>query len=103
MSQGRHRHDADSGRDGRVELTKFGNPELVAAQPAIAPPNTLGLRQIMFAVALDNTSACLHAHGAERIATLMPAGPRYVAEPYLSSYWIISPAAKGPGPRPLQV
>ena len=34
---------------GRVELTKFRNPELVRAEPAIAPPNTLGLRQIMFA------------------------------------------------------
>ena len=32
---------------GRVELTKFRNPELVGAEPAIAPPNTLGLRQIM--------------------------------------------------------
>ena len=27
---------------GRVELTKFRNPELVGAKPAIAPPNTLG-------------------------------------------------------------
>src|SRR4029453_4438514 len=34
---------------GQVELTKFRNPELVAAEPAIAPPNTLGLRQIIFA------------------------------------------------------
>jgi catechol 2,3-dioxygenase-like lactoylglutathione lyase family enzyme len=29
---------------GRVELTKFRNPELGRAEPAIAPPNTLGLR-----------------------------------------------------------
>ena len=28
---------------GRVELTKFRNPELIGAEPAIAPPNTLGL------------------------------------------------------------
>src|SRR6201996_2416696 len=34
----------------QVELTKFRNPKLVAAEPAIAPPNMLGLRQIMFAV-----------------------------------------------------
>ena len=27
---------------GRVELTKFRNPELVGVKPAIAPPNTLG-------------------------------------------------------------
>jgi hypothetical protein len=27
---------------GRVELTKFRNPDLVGAEPASAPPNTLG-------------------------------------------------------------
>ena len=45
---------------GRVELTKFRNPELVRAEPAIAPPNKLGLGQIMFAVEdVDDTSpAC---------------------------------------------
>jgi catechol 2,3-dioxygenase-like lactoylglutathione lyase family enzyme len=43
---------------GRVELTKFRNPELVGAEPAIAPPNTLGLRQITFAVEdIENTMA----------------------------------------------
>src|ERR1700752_1522013 len=47
---------------GRVELTKFRNPELVEVEPAIAPPNTLGLRQIMFAVEdLDDTVARLRA------------------------------------------
>ena len=47
---------------GRVELTKFRNPELVGAEPAIAPPNTLGLRQIMFAVDdLEETLARLRA------------------------------------------
>lgn len=35
---------------GQIELTKYRNPALVAAEPAVAPPNTLGLRQIMFAV-----------------------------------------------------
>src|SRR6266487_7166490 len=29
---------------GRLELTKFRNPKLVEIEPAIAPPNTLGLR-----------------------------------------------------------
>ena len=49
---------------GRVELTKFRNPELVRAEPVIAPPNTLGLRQIMFAVEdLDDTVASLRDHG----------------------------------------
>lgn len=53
---------------GRVELTKYRNPELVEAQPANAPPNTLGLRQIMFAVDdIDDTVARLRAHGAELV------------------------------------
>jgi hypothetical protein len=53
---------------GRVELTKFRNPELVEAEPANAPPNTLGLRQIMFAVEdIDDTVARLRAQGAELI------------------------------------
>src|SRR3954449_4673787 len=53
---------------GRLELTKFHNPELVEVEPAIAPPNTLGLRSVMFAVeSLDDTVARLRAHGAELI------------------------------------
>jgi hypothetical protein len=28
---------------GRLGLTKFRNPKLVEIEPAIAPPNTLGL------------------------------------------------------------
>src|SRR5437660_11804937 len=35
---------------GRLELTKFRHPELVAIEPAMAPPNALGLRSVMFAV-----------------------------------------------------
>jgi hypothetical protein len=35
---------------GRLELTKFRNPKLVEIEPAIAPPNTLGLRSVMFTV-----------------------------------------------------
>ena len=57
---------------GRVELTKFRHPALVAAEPAIAPPNTLGLRQIMFAVDdLGDTVARLRAHGAELIGEVV--------------------------------
>jgi predicted enzyme related to lactoylglutathione lyase len=57
---------------GRVELTKFRNPQLVGAEPVNAPPNTLGLRQIMFAVEdLDDTVARLRAHGAELIGEVV--------------------------------
>ena len=53
---------------GKLELTKFRNPELVEIEPAIAPPNTLGLRSVMFTVEnLDDTVARLRANGAELI------------------------------------
>ena len=57
---------------GRVELTKYRNPALVGVEPAIAPPNTLGLRQIMFAVEdIDGTVARLGAHGARLIGEMV--------------------------------
>jgi catechol 2,3-dioxygenase-like lactoylglutathione lyase family enzyme len=53
---------------GRLELTKFRNPELIEVEPAIAPPNAPGLRSVMFTVeSVDDTVASLRAHGAELI------------------------------------
>src|SRR5947209_7020142 len=53
---------------GRLELTRFRNPKLVEVEPAIAPPNTPGLRSIMFAVeSLDETVGRLRANGAELV------------------------------------
>jgi catechol 2,3-dioxygenase-like lactoylglutathione lyase family enzyme len=53
---------------GRLELTWFRHPPLVASTPAPAPPNTLGLRSVMFAVeSVDDTLARLRATGAELI------------------------------------
>jgi catechol 2,3-dioxygenase-like lactoylglutathione lyase family enzyme len=53
---------------GRLELTKFHHPQLVALEPAIAPPNTLGLRSVMFTVdSVDDTVARLRANGAELV------------------------------------
>jgi catechol 2,3-dioxygenase-like lactoylglutathione lyase family enzyme len=63
---------------GRVELTTFRNPKLVAIEPAIAPPNTLGLRQIMFAVEnIDDTVAALRAHGAELVGEMVQYDDKY--------------------------
>jgi len=57
---------------GRLELTKFRSPELVPLEPAIAPPNALGLRSVMFAVdSLDDTVARLRAGGAELIGEVV--------------------------------
>lgn len=36
--------------DSKLELTAFRNPPLIKTQPAVMPPNTLGLRSIMFEV-----------------------------------------------------
>lgn len=64
--------------NGRVELTKYHSPELVAAEPAIAPPNTLGLRQIMFAVDdIDAAVTRLRAHGAELVGERVQYGDSY--------------------------
>jgi catechol 2,3-dioxygenase-like lactoylglutathione lyase family enzyme len=57
---------------GRLELTKFRNPHLVEIAPAIAPPNTLGLRGVMFAVDdIDATVASLRAHGADLLGEVV--------------------------------
>ncbi len=53
---------------GRLELTRFRNPPLVELKPAVAPPNTMGLRSIMFAVEnLDDTLSRLRSNGAQLI------------------------------------
>jgi catechol 2,3-dioxygenase-like lactoylglutathione lyase family enzyme len=63
---------------GRLELTKFHNPELVEIEPAIAPPNALGLRSVMFAVeSLDDTVARLRAHGSELIGEVAQYEDKY--------------------------
>lgn len=57
---------------GKLELTKFRNPELVKIEPAVAPPNALGLRSIMFAVeSVDETVARLRAYGGELIGEVV--------------------------------
>lgn len=58
--------------DGRLELTRFRHPELVDSQPAVAPPNTLGLRSVMFTVEnVDEAVARLRADGGELIGEIV--------------------------------
>jgi catechol 2,3-dioxygenase-like lactoylglutathione lyase family enzyme len=53
---------------GKLELTEFLSPDLVATEPEVAPPNTLGLRRLMFAVDdIQDTVARLRTHGAELV------------------------------------
>ena len=63
---------------GRLELTKFRNPELVEVEPGVAPPNTPGLRSVMFTVeSVDDTVASLRAHGAELVGEVAQYEDKY--------------------------
>jgi catechol 2,3-dioxygenase-like lactoylglutathione lyase family enzyme len=63
---------------GRLELTKFRNPKLVDIEPAIAPPNTLGLRSVMFTVeSVDDTVARLRTEGAELVGEVAQYEDKY--------------------------
>lgn len=62
---------------GRLELTKFHSPTAVSAEPN-APPNTLGIRRIMFAVDdIADVLVRLQAHGAELVGELAQYEDRY--------------------------
>jgi len=53
---------------GKLELTQFSSPPLVDAQPEPAPPNTLGLRSVMFQVDdVDDAVNRLRAQGGELV------------------------------------
>ncbi|HEY4354485.1 MAG TPA: VOC family protein [Acidobacteriaceae bacterium] len=63
---------------GRLELTKFRNPRLIEVTPAIAPPNALGLRSVMFTVeSVDDTVARLHDNGGELIGEVAQYEDKY--------------------------
>ena len=56
---------------GKLELTKFRHPPVQTPEPAVAPPNTLGLRSVMFAVDdLDDAVARLQSRGAELVGEI---------------------------------
>jgi catechol 2,3-dioxygenase-like lactoylglutathione lyase family enzyme len=62
----------------RVELTKYHSPPLVAAEPAVPPPNVLGLRQVMFAVDdVDDTVTRLRSLGAGLVGEVVQYGDQY--------------------------
>ncbi|HEY0171571.1 MAG TPA: VOC family protein [Pyrinomonadaceae bacterium] len=63
---------------GRLELTKFRHPELVEVEPAVAPPNALGLRSVMFTVeSVDDTVARLREGGAKLIGEVAQYEDKY--------------------------
>jgi catechol 2,3-dioxygenase-like lactoylglutathione lyase family enzyme len=63
---------------GRLELTKFRHPKLVESEPGNAPPNTLGLRSVMFTVeSLDDTVDSLRTVGAELVGSVVEYEDKY--------------------------
>jgi catechol 2,3-dioxygenase-like lactoylglutathione lyase family enzyme len=63
---------------GRLELTKFHTPVAVGTGSKPVPPNTLGLRQIMFAVEdMDDVIVRLRTQGAELVGTVEQYEDRY--------------------------
>ena len=63
---------------GRLELTRFRNPKPIETEPAVAPPNALGLRSVMFTVeSVDDTVARLRAVGAELVGEVAQYEDRY--------------------------
>jgi catechol 2,3-dioxygenase-like lactoylglutathione lyase family enzyme len=62
---------------GRLELAQFHNPPAQGGTPH-APPNTLGIRHVTFAVEdIDAIVAGLRARGAELVGTLERYGDSY--------------------------
>jgi catechol 2,3-dioxygenase-like lactoylglutathione lyase family enzyme len=63
---------------GRLELTKFRHPKLVEIEPLTAPPNTLGLRSVMFTVeSVNDVVARLRAVGAELVGEVAQYEDKY--------------------------
>jgi catechol 2,3-dioxygenase-like lactoylglutathione lyase family enzyme len=63
---------------GRLELTKFHRPTAASAEPKNAPANTLGIRNVMFAVDdIDDVVARLRAHGAELVGEVAQYEDKY--------------------------
>jgi catechol 2,3-dioxygenase-like lactoylglutathione lyase family enzyme len=60
------------GGHGRVELARYRLPDAIKSFPENAPPHTLGIRRIMFAVDdIDNKIAHMLAHGAELVGEVV--------------------------------
>jgi catechol 2,3-dioxygenase-like lactoylglutathione lyase family enzyme len=57
---------------GRLELTQFSHPTAIIPEPEVAPPNTLGLRSVMFSVDhVDAAVARLQTVGGELIGEIV--------------------------------
>lgn len=56
----------------KLELMSYQRPAAIRPEPHNAPPNTLGLRRLMFAVDdIEDTIARLRTHGAELVGEVV--------------------------------
>ncbi|WP_027341398.1 VOC family protein [Hamadaea tsunoensis] len=56
------------GAPGRLELATYHNPKAIVTEPAVIPPNTLGLHRVMFTVEdIEDTVARLRPYGGELV------------------------------------
>lgn len=56
----------------KLELMRYQRPAAISPEPHNAPPNTLGLRRLMFAVDdIEDTIARLRTHGAELVGEVV--------------------------------
>jgi catechol 2,3-dioxygenase-like lactoylglutathione lyase family enzyme len=56
----------------KLELMSYQRPDMISPEPRNAPPNTLGLRRLMFAVDdIEDTIARLRDHGADLIGEVV--------------------------------
>ncbi|MBI2390100.1 MAG: VOC family protein [Deltaproteobacteria bacterium] len=63
---------------GRLELTKFHTPPAIRNEPKNAPPNALGIRNVMFAVEdLDDVVGRLRARGTELVGEVAQYEDKY--------------------------
>jgi catechol 2,3-dioxygenase-like lactoylglutathione lyase family enzyme len=59
-------------RHSKLELMSYRTPTMISPEPRNAPPNTLGLRRLMFAVDdIEDTIARLRTHGAELVGEVV--------------------------------
>ena len=55
-----------------MTIKRLDHPRLVELEPAIAPPNTPGLRSVMFTVeSVDDNVARLRANGGELVGEVV--------------------------------
>ena len=56
----------------KLELMSYQKPTMISPEPKNAPPNTLGIRRLMFAVDdIEDTITRLRTHGAELIGEVV--------------------------------